>query len=417
MLPLFRPKARPTELKAAPSHTRRPRRHQLGLEALEGRQLLSIGAELAGNASVLGTQVLPASASAPDGRSVLVWVDRGTSSSSNERIEYRVFDKNGNAVTSDKIVPASGGDVDTPAVAVDHNGNFVIAWTQFVSGRENNILAQRFNPAGNAVGNTVFVATTSRDESNPDVAMDRDGDFVIAFQRFDPATGSSDVLAKQYTHDGNFFGSLDTQSGSQFPSFNDVNPSVAMAADGRIALAYEFNVNGNGANSQIFALTYQADTHGEFHSAVTVAGSGADEQDPDVAMRDNGEFTVAYEKGPFGDRNIVAQRVSFNGTLFGEILIAGQSNRDEADPQIVMSRNGFGFVVAYDSFGSDGSRVGVTEVTGDNSVNTLQLPAAALSGTINPALSLGPDGQYQLVYQRTVGSDTNIFRRRGSGPK
>lgn len=52
-------------------------------------------------------------------------------------------------------------------------------------------------------------------------------------------------------------------------------------------------------------------------------------------------------------------------------------------------------------------------MTGNNVVTKLD----EIAGANNAALSLGPDGQYQLVYERLSGADTNIFRRRGVGPK
>lgn len=71
---------------------RRPRRSRPGLESLEGRRLLSLGPELAGNAIAADSQALPVTAGAPDGRSVAAWLDRG---SGGERIEFRLYSPSG----------------------------------------------------------------------------------------------------------------------------------------------------------------------------------------------------------------------------------------------------------------------------------------------------------------------------------
>lgn len=292
---------------------------------------------------------------------------------------------------------ASGANASDPAVAMDHDGNFVITWSQ-----QENVQAQRFNAVGGAVGGVITVANTGLIEGSPDVAMDHDGNFVVVYEQ------ANDVVGKQFSSGGSLLRTLNTRSVS---SFVELRPSVAMAADGRFAIAYELFANGNNANSNISSISYFAD--GQIRSNQLVADSAAEEEeeDPDVAMRDNGDYTVVYEKGPLANTDIVARRVGFTGTVFGEIVIANSSRR-EVDPRIVMNRNGFGFVVAYDSFGSDGARVGVTEVSGGNAVTKLN----DITGNAgNPALSLGPDGQYQLVYQRSVNGDNNVFRRRGSG--
>ena len=391
MRSLFRPQLFRNASQAAESRARRPRRRRPGLEALEGRQLLSLGPELVGNAFGDGPQELPVTAGAPDGRSVVAWVDR--TNPSNRRIEFRPFNANGTTNFLDTTVQASGSNASDPAVAMDHDGNFVITWSQ-----QDNVLAQRFNAAGGAVGGVITVANTGLLEGSPDVAMDRDGNFVVVYEQ------ANDVVGKQFSSGGGLLRTLNTRSVS---SFVELRPSVAMAADGRFAIAYELFANGNSANSNIASISYFAD--GQIRSNQLVADSAAGEEDPDVAMRDDGAYTVVYEKGPLANTDIVARRVGFTGTVFGEIVIANSSRR-EVDPRIVMNRNGFGFVVAFDSFGPGASQVGVVEVKGNNVVNF----TTTVTGAINPALSLGPDGQYQLVYQRSVNGDNNVFRRRGS---
>jgi hypothetical protein len=394
MLSLFSPKARRDASAAAPSHTRRSRRQKPGLESLEGRQLLSLGVELAGNELSAGAQTLPVTASAPDGRSAVAWVDR--SNPANRQLEVRLFNAAGSPSTGDILVPGSVGPISNPAIAMDHDGDFVVTWEQ-----DSNIRAHRFDRFGNPVGGVMTVSNSTQIEASPDVAMDRFGNFVVAFSR------GGDVVAHRYNSGGGFLGTVNTQSGTGFQEFF---PSVAMAADGRFAIVYEYHSNSNPDNSNIWQLTYNA--NGTLNQSGNVAASSADEGDPDVAMRDNGEFTVVYEKLVGSDRDIKYRRVGFNGALFAEINVTS-TLRDEIDPKIVMSRNGFGFVVSYDSLGSDGPRVGVAEVTGNNVVTKLP----EIQGANNAALSLGPDGQYQLVYERLSGPDTNIFRRRGLGPK
>lgn len=376
--------------KAGEDRRRRRGANRPVMESLEGRQLMSLGAELVGNAVSVGAQVLPVTASSPDGRSVAAWVDRSNPSA--RQLEVRLFNASGSPTTGDIVVPGSAGGIADPSVAMDHDGDFVVTWNH-----EGSIRAHRFTSGGVPVGGVIQVSNSSLIESSPDVAMDRTGNFVIAFSQ------AGDVVAHRYNSAGGFLGAVDTQSGTGFREFF---PSVAMAADGRFAIVYEYHRNNNPADSDIWQLTYHA--NGALNQSGNVASSDADEGDPDVAMRDNGEFTVVYEKLVGNDRDIKYRRVGFNGAVFDEVNVVS-SLRDEIDPKIAMNRNGFGFVVSYDSLGSDGARVGVAEVSGNNVVTRLP----EILGANNAALSMGPDGQYQLVYERLSGPDTNIFRRRG----
>ena len=93
MLPLFRSRSHRITPKAAESRPRRPRRQQLGLESLEGRQLLSLGPEFRVNVSTIHNQLESANASAANGLSVAAWTD--TFSSADHDIHAQMFNANG----------------------------------------------------------------------------------------------------------------------------------------------------------------------------------------------------------------------------------------------------------------------------------------------------------------------------------
>jgi hypothetical protein len=96
-----------------------------------------------------------------------------------------------------------------PSVAMDNNGNFVISWhdsNQEGSGFESGIYAQRFDSAGFAQGTEFHVNTyTSNSQDFPVVAMDSNGDFVVAWNSSQEGT--------PYTYDYDcycYYGGYDT---------------------------------------------------------------------------------------------------------------------------------------------------------------------------------------------------------------
>ena len=68
-----------------------------------------------------------------------------------------------------------------PAVAMAPDGDFIVAWvSNGQDGDQSGIFAQRFDAAGVAQGAEFQVNTyTTRNQINPAVAMDADGDFVV----------------------------------------------------------------------------------------------------------------------------------------------------------------------------------------------------------------------------------------------
>ena len=71
-----------------------------------------------------------------------------------------------------------------PSVAMDNDGDFVITWlSKGQDGSDYGVYAQRYNAAGVAQGTEFQVNTyTTNYQLNSSVAMDSDGDFVIAWE-------------------------------------------------------------------------------------------------------------------------------------------------------------------------------------------------------------------------------------------
>jgi len=88
-----------------------------------------------------------------------------------------------------------------PAVGMDGQGNFVIAWDgegQSIS-YFNGIGAQRFDHNGNRLGGEFLVnAEDTQVHNNPYVAVSHDGHFLVTWDLVDPIAGTSFVQAKFY---------------------------------------------------------------------------------------------------------------------------------------------------------------------------------------------------------------------------
>src|SRR5262249_44097241 len=116
--------ARNTEARA-----RRPRRHQLGLEALEGRQLLSLGSEFLVNRATAGQHLQSDNASAGNGLKVAAYVHIGPNA--NGDIRFQMFEANGTLRGQERTISATvGPNARHPSVAMDDSGDFVVTWAE-----------------------------------------------------------------------------------------------------------------------------------------------------------------------------------------------------------------------------------------------------------------------------------------------
>ena len=114
---------------------------------------MAIGGENPVNITTSSGQETPAVATAPDGRYVVAWVSNNQDGDG-RGVFVRRYDANGNPQSGEiQVNTTFANDQQEPAVAMDHNGNFVVVWhskDQDLSGF--GIYAQRFNAAGVAQG-------------------------------------------------------------------------------------------------------------------------------------------------------------------------------------------------------------------------------------------------------------------------
>ncbi len=118
----------------------------------------------------------------PDGRLVVVWENySGTGST----IAMRLYDKDGISVLGPSAVNSDGGSSShwAPSVAVDPNGNFVVAWEDYRNARAD-IYIRLFNGAGTALGTDLAMVPPNAnlaDQFAPQVAFSVTDRFAIGW--------------------------------------------------------------------------------------------------------------------------------------------------------------------------------------------------------------------------------------------
>jgi hypothetical protein len=367
--------------KSKPSRTTpasRARKHRPELESLEGRQLLSVGPEFLVNTTTRNAQFDSDTARAANGRSVVVWTD--TFSSTDHDIRAQRYNAAGFRQGPEIVVAGSSRDDDSPSVAMDPQGNFVVAWRQTQPGGDTNVLAQRFNAAGVPIGSTVQVGVGTFKEHDPDVAIDAFGRFTVAYVR-DTNNNNPDVFAKRYDSQNNLLNVFNVGTSSRA----ETHPSIAMTPDGRFDVAYQFQFSSSDDD----VLLARFSSGGSLLGTTLVAGSSAREQAPSVAMDNFGNAVVAYQKFVGSDFDIKARRVSPLGSLGAEINIQSTTAQETA-PAVALKQGGGGFVVAYNS----ASSVKVTEVS---AFDTVLATIDAGSSRFGPAISIDGNNNYLLT--------------------
>ncbi len=192
-----------------------------------------------------------------------------------------------------------------PAIAMDKRGNFVITWwSRYQDGSDDGIFAQRFNKRGKALGSEFQVNTyTDGIQCSPAIAMDKKGNFVIAWTSADQDGSMDGIFAQRFNKKG-------------------------------IALGPEFQVNTYTESYQMSAA---------------------------IAMNNIGNFVITWHSrlldgSEFG---IFAQRYNNQGQAIGsEFQVNTYTANFQDFVAIAIDQKG-NFVITWESYGQDGSDDGI----------------------------------------------------------
>jgi hypothetical protein len=244
----------------------------------------------------------------------------------------------------------------SPLTAMDSAGDFVIGWySVFEDGSSGGIYAQRFNSDGSLNGTQFLVNTTTEDnQTSPSVAMDSAGDIVFTWLSNEDGDGYG-VYAQRYNSDG----SKPAVNGSQFlvntiTEGNQTNPSLAMDTTGDFVITWT-----NQTNSRIYAQMYNSNggaSGSEFQvNTYTTGGQGGSK----AVMDSAGDFVITWTS--YGqDRSrqgVYAQRYNSDGSIpaiNGSEFRVNSYITNNQDSQAVAADNAGDFIVTWNSRYQDG---------------------------------------------------------------
>ena len=304
------------------------------------------------------------------------------------------------------------------SVAIDSDGDFVVAWEGAGQGGDNyGIYAQRYDNAGLAQGSEFQVNSyTTSSQSAPAIAMDSDGDFVIAWNSYGQAGYGAgyDVYAQRYNSAGLAQGSefrVNTNSGN-----GQANPSISMDSNGDFVIAWE-SVGQDGSGFGIYAKRYDnagVPQGSEFRVNTHTTDSQIQSK---AAMDSNGNFVIAW-RSDFQDGSaggIYAQRYDNMGVAQGgEFQVNTYTTYTQVLPSVAIDSDG-DFVIAWMSEEQDGSNFGIyaqqfnsigVAQGGEYRVNTF-----ATGVQTYPAIAMSSDGHFIITWMSYSqdGSNSGIY--------
>ncbi|MEM8601472.1 MAG: T9SS type A sorting domain-containing protein [Bacteroidota bacterium] len=314
-----------------------------------------------------------------------------------------------------------------PGVAMDADGDFVVIWESFGQDGDGwGVFGQRYAADGAPLGNEFQVNTyTTSSQSEAAVAMDADGDFVVAWRsngQEDTYNGRYGIYAQRYDAQG-------VPQGSEFrvntfSTGSQTDVAIAMDADGDFVIAWT-SVAQIGRDQEVYAQLYRSDgvaRAGEFR--VNDFSTGR-QQDPSVGMDDDGNFVVAWTDERlnnlygFGDDIFAKRYDKFGAGINGDFRVNTNREGPQRDSRVGVSGDG-SFVIMWEVVDVDvvpeirslfGKLYGRDGVSVDGE---FQIPTSTMVFGNNVSVAMDEDGDFVSAWNSYVplGGDYEVAGRR-----
>jgi len=376
-----------------------------------------VGGEFRANTFTTNSQQNPAIAMDADGDFVVVWESINQDGSSYGVYAQR-YNASGVAQGGEfRVNTFTTGNQQAPAVAMDASGDFVVTWRGNGLDDSNGIYAQRYSATGVAQGTEFLVNTeTSNLQTEPAIAIDADGDFVVTWSGYGPFLEGYEIYAQRYNASG-------VAQGSEFQVNtvvidNQTVPTVAMDADGDFVVAWQ-SYYQDGDSDGIYAQRYNR-TGTSVGSEFKVNTFTTNRQRaPAIALDADGDFVVAWHSAQDGSGyGVYAQRYNASGVaLGGEFRVNSYTTNTQSMPTIAMDADG-DFVVSWSSSGQDGNDYGVYaqrySATGLAQGAEFKANTFTTLRQLASAVALDADGDFAITWSSASqdGAGTGIYAQR-----
>ena len=395
-------------------------------------QVVYLGGEFPVNSTTAGAQIAPAAATGSSlGRFFVVW-QSFDQDGSGAGVYGRLFGADGAPLSAEtRLSTTTVGEQVTPAVASRYD-LFKAVWaSQNRDGDGYGIVLRQFDELGQPItsgfaGEILVNQTTAGNQIQPDLAA-ADSGFVVVWTGPNPgAPGQTEIWARRFALNGQALsGEFRVNAAT---SGNQIQPSVAMAADGSFLVAWASD-DGDGSGYGVFARRFDAAGNPATGDLLLPTNLLFDQNAPAVAALAAGGYAVAWQSALQAGSSaigpqpiIVAQRLDGAGQKVGPALQVTSETTERQEAPALAAEAAGGFVVAWQAsdlgsgdiqtLGRRFDAVG-TPLTGEFPLNT-----TAADEQSTPALATLPSGRFVATWASfgQDGASWGIFAQRFGTP-
>jgi hypothetical protein len=290
------------------------------------------GGEFAVNTYTTGAQVAQRVAVAPDGRFVVTWISPGDDGSG-LNVWARRYDASGATLGLPfRVNQYTTNDQTEPDVAIDADGNVMVVWTSlFQDGNGLGVFARVFDPSGAPMGDDLRVNSyTTGSQRWPSVTGAPEGNFVVVWTSFAQDGSQWGVFGQRIAPDFLFRDGVDSGNLSAWSSSATDGGDLAVSALAAMKLT-TFGIRAQVDDTA--GLYVQDDTPNDANRYRARFYFDPNGFDPGEALgHRRTRIFIAFEDGPRRLAAVVLRRI---GGVYSLMVRARQDDNSQADTPFI----------------------------------------------------------------------------------
>ena len=301
------------------------------------------------------------------------------------------------------------------------DGSFMIAWNSLgQDGSGYGVYARRYGSAGQALGDEFPINQyTTASQTDPTISHGADGSFVIAWNSDGQDGSGHGVYARRYDSAGQALG--EEFRVNQYTSGEQLFPTISHGTDGSFAIVWT-SEGQDGSQYGVYARRYDSAGQALDDEFLVNQETSSFQWYPTLSHGADGSFVIAWESyGQDGSGDgVYARRYDSAGQALGdEFLVNQYTFGGQEDPAISHGADG-SFVIAWKSDGQDGDDYGVYARRYDSAGQALGSEFQVNQYTSDwrwfPSISHGADGSFAVAWESDGqdGDDYGVYARRYS---
>lgn len=237
------------------------------------------------------------------------------------------------AWTEPKFISAAGSDANNPDVAMDLDGDALVVFNGVDTAGFNRIYVRPRTAAGVWRSASAPLSAAGQHATDAQVALDEDGDAVVVWLR---SNGTNVLVQARARSKTGTFSSIATLSA---PGQDAQAPVVAIDDDGDAIVAW---YRSDGSNSRVEARYRSA--AGVWGPTVRLSAAGRNAYSPQVAMSDGGAGIAVWYRFDGSDNRVQFRHRPIGGP-WGPITFVSPANLNAEKPAVDMDQDGDAMIV------------------------------------------------------------------------